>query len=130
MKCKKDTTYSVCKVILIYFILAVIFLSFHKPKSLLTTFFIPDKKWVVSLWRLLSQNFAATGVVVLSFQFSTIKFSLPATKIHHQTRGKLQRDKKIKYMIKNSLIGILILLTSCPIGKKRPGTPSFLLFKH
>ena len=46
MKCKKDTTYSVCKVILIYFIilLAVIFLSFHKPKSLLTTFFIPDKK--------------------------------------------------------------------------------------
>ena len=73
-----------------------------------------------SLWRLLSQNFAATaGVVVLSFQFSTIKFSLPATKIHHQTRGKLQRDKKIKYMIKNSLIRIPILLTSCPIGKKK-----------
>ena len=55
----------------------------------------------------------------LSLQFSTIKFSLPATKIHHQTRGKLQRDKKIKYMIKNSLIRIPILLTSCPIGKKK-----------
>ena len=119
MKCKKDTTYSVCQVILIYFILAVIFLSFHKPKSLLTTFFIPDKKWVGPLWCLLSLNFAATGVVVLSFQFSTIQFSLPARKIHHQARGKLQRDKKIKYMIKNSLIRIPTLLTSCPIGKKK-----------
>ena len=62
---------------------------------------------------------SATGVVVLSFRFSTVKFSLPATKIHHQTRGKLRRGKKIKYMIKNSLIRIPILLTSCPIGKKK-----------
>ena len=82
------------------------------------------------LWRLLSPNFAATGVVVLSFQVSTLKFSLPATKIHHQTRGKLKRSKKIKYVINFSLIRIPILLTTCPIGKKRPGTPGFLLFKH
>ena len=72
-----------------------LFLSFYKLKSLLTTFFIPDKKWVGPLWCLLSLNFAATGVVVISFQVSTLKFSLPATKIHHQTRGKLQRGKKL-----------------------------------
>ena len=94
---------------------------FKFPQAQKSPYYIfhPRQKVSGSLWRLLSQNFDATGVVVLSFQFSTIKFSLPATKIHHQTRGKLQRDKKIKYMIKNSLIRIPILLTSCPIGKKK-----------
>ena len=96
-----------------------LFLSFYKLKSLLTTFFIPDKKWVGPLWCLLSLNFAATGVVVLSFQVSTLKFSLPATKIHQQTRGKLKRGQKIEYIINFSLIRIPILFTTCPIGKKK-----------
>ena len=95
-----------------------LFLSFYKLKSLLTTFFIPDKKWVGPLWCLLSLNFAATGVAVLSFNVSTLKFSLPATKVHHQMRGNLQRGKKIKYVINFSLIRIPILLTTCHRKKK------------
>ena len=78
----------------------------------------------------MSLNFAATGVVVLSFQVSTLKFSLPATKIHQQNRGKLKRGQKIEYIINFSLIRIPILFTTCPIEKKKPGTPGFLLFKH
>ena len=99
---------------------------FKFPQAQKSPYYIfhPRQKVSGSLWRLLSQNFAATGVAVLSFQFSTIQFSLPATKIH-QTRGKLQRDKKIKYMIKNSLIRIPTLLTSCPIGEKKARHTNF-----
>ena len=57
--------------------------------------FHPRQKVSGSLWCLLSLNFAATGVVVLSLQVSTLSFSLLATKIHHQTRGKPKRGKKL-----------------------------------
>ena len=97
-----------------------IFLSFHKPKCLLTTFFIPDNKWVGSLWRLLFLDFAVKGAVALTL-FSSL-YTLVFFACNKSTSSNKRvnfRDIKIKYMINLLMMRIPVLLTPCPRVNKK-----------
>ena len=97
-----------------------IFLSFHKPKCLLTTFFIPDNKWVGSLWRLLFLDFAVTGAVALTLFSSLYTLVFFACKKNTSSNKRVNfRDTKIKYMINLLMIRIPVLLTPCPRVNKK-----------
>ena len=98
----------------------IMFLSFQKPKSQLTTFFIPQKKWVGSLWRLLFLDFAVTGAVALTLFSSlyTLVFFACNKSTSSNTRVNF-RDIKIKYMINLLMMRIPVLLTPCPRVNKK-----------
>ena len=89
------------------------FLSFQGFECLLSKFFIPDKKWMGSLWCHLFLNFAPTGVAVLfSSLYTWIFFACNKNTSSNKRKSLEIENENSKWHI-FLLIRIPILLTSC-----------------